>query len=201
MASKLTAPQRRVLRFLEQLVENGDPPPTYREICERFGYKSTKAAADHITALERKGLVKRRKGCSRGLRLVPKNIEIPLLGQIAAGLPREALTESTGSLSLNPASYGIRDASRAFALRVSGDSMIGRRIFDGDIVILEHEAIPQHGDIVAALINNESTLKTFLRKEGKVWLRAENPNYPDLMSGNDMQIQGVGRAVVRLLNK
>jgi SOS-response transcriptional repressor LexA len=78
--------------------------------------------------------------------------------------------------------------------------MIGRQIFEGDIVILEHEAIPRDGDIVAALIDNESTLKTFVQEEGKVWLRAENPLYPDLIPALDLQVHGVVRAVIRFFN-
>jgi repressor LexA len=79
--------------------------------------------------------------------------------------------------------------------------MVGRQIFDGDIVLLEHEAVPRNGDVVAALIDNESTLKTFVRRSGKVWLRAENPLYPDLVPASDLQVQGVGRAVIRFLSK
>ncbi len=79
--------------------------------------------------------------------------------------------------------------------------MIGRGIFDGDIVLLEHDAIPRHGDVVAALIDSESTLKTFIRKDGKTWLRAENPRYPDLIPAWDLRVQGVARAVIRDLNK
>ena len=79
--------------------------------------------------------------------------------------------------------------------------MIGRQIFEGDIVLLEHNAAPQQEEIVAALIDNESTLKTFVRKGGKVWLRAENPRYPDLIPAWDLQIHGVARAIIRLLRK
>jgi len=201
MAAALTNPQQMVLRFLEERNDNGKSPPTYREICKRFGYSSPKAAADHVAALERKGLVTRDKGHARGLRLVRKSAGIPLLGRIAAGTPREALTESNQYLALDPTCYGIRDRARAFALRVTGDSMIGRHIFDGDIVLLEQEVPPQNGDIVAALIDNESTLKTFICKGRKVWLRAENPLYPDLMPASDLRIQGVGRAVIRFLSK
>jgi repressor LexA len=201
MGRELTKSQRRVLRFLDERNENGEPPPTYREICKRFGYRSTKAAFDHVAALERKGFVKREKGFARGLQLVRKSTGIPLLGRIAAGPPHEALTASDERLNLDPAFCGIRDRSRAFALRVTGDSMIGRQIFEGDIVLLEHAATPRDGDIVAALIDNESTLKTFVHKEGKVWLRAENPLYHDLIPATDMQVQGVGRAVIRFLKK
>ncbi len=200
MSNDLTRPQQLVLRFLEERSENGEPPPTYREICEHFGYRSPKAAADHVTALERKGLVSREKRRSRGLRLVRRGIGIPILGHIAAGVPREAVAASNERLMLDPAFCGIRDRSRAFALRVMGHSMIGRLIFDGDIVLLEHGAVPRNGDIVAALVDNESTLKTFVRKGKRVWLRAENSRYPDLIPALDTQIQGVGRAVVRLLD-
>ena len=197
----LTKPQHLLKRFLEERVDNDEPPPTYREICARLGYKSTKAAADLVDALHKKGLVTIEKGRARGIRLTNRSVGIPLLGRIAAGLPGETFPESDQHLSLDPGFCGIRDRSRAFALRVIGDSMIGRQVFDGDIVLLEHHAIPQNGDLVAALIDNESTIKTFIRRSGKVWLRAENPSYPDLIPVLDMQVQGVGRAVIRVLSK
>lgn len=201
MVAKLTRPQELVLRFLEERCGNGEPPPTYREISARFGYRSPRAAADHVAALERKGLVVHEKRCARGLRLVQKNTGIPVLGSIAAGLPSEPFEDLSERLALDPTFCGIRDRSRAFALRVTGDSMIGRQIFQGDIVLFEHSTVPQDGDVVAALIDNESTLKTFVRKGRKVWLRAENPRYPDLVPASDLQVQGVGRAVIRLLSK
>jgi repressor LexA len=201
MVKELTSAQREVWLFLEERSEKGEPPPTYREICKRFGYKSPKAAFDHVVALEKKGYVMREKGFARGLRLVRKSTGIPLLGSIAAGLPDDALTTTRERLNLDPTFYGITDRSRAFALCVTGDSMIGRQIFEGDIVLLEHEVIPRDGDIVAALIDNESTLKTFVHKEGKVWLRAENPLFPGLIPAMDLQVQGIVRAVIRLLKK
>lgn len=201
MHTQLTTPQKLLQCFLQERDENGEPPPTYREICERFRYKSTKAAADVVAALERKGLVKREKGRARGIRLLQANVGVPLLGRISAGLPQEVLEDTDRRLAIDPTFYGIRDRSKAFALRVSGDSMIGRQIFDGDIVLLEQYARPENGDVVAALLDNESTLKTFLGTGSTVWLRAENPKYPDLIPATDLQIQGVGRAVIRFLNK
>ena len=201
MSDELTKSQGLVQRFFEERSESSDPPPTYRDICRRFGYKSPKAAFDHVAALIRKGYLTRKKGCARGVQLARKRTGIPLLGRIAAGLPREALTSSGERLNVDPTSYGITDRSRAFALCVTGDSMIGRQIFEGDIVLLEHEAIPRDGDVVAALIDNESTLKTFVHKEGKVWLRAENSLYPELIPAMDLQVQGIVRAVIRFLKK
>jgi repressor LexA len=201
MAAQLTKPQESVRRFLEERSENGEPPPTYREISEHLGYKSPRAAVDHVAALEKKGIVTHKKRRARGIRLVQKNIGVPMLGRITAGLPSEGLVVSSERLALDPTFYGIHDRSRAFALRVTGDSMVGRQIFDGDMVLLEHKAAPRNGDVVAALIDNESTLKTFVRRNGKVWLRAENTVYPDLIPASDLQVQGVGRAVIRFLSK
>lgn len=201
MGSELTKKQGLLLRFLEERIDKGESPPTYREICKRFGYGSPKAAFDLVVALEKKGFVKRERGFARGLHLVRQSAGIPMLGRIVAGLPHEALTTSGERLSLDPAFYGIPDRSRAFALRVTGDSMIGRQISEGDVVLLEHATVPRDGDIVAALIDNESTLKTFVHKEGKVWLRAENPLYPELVPAMDLQVQGIVRAVIRFLKK
>ena len=201
MVAKLTKRQESVLRFLEERSENGEPPPTYREISERFGYKSPRAAADHVAALEKKGVVTHEKRCARGIRLVQKTTGVPVLGSIAAGIPSEGFLVSSERLALDPTFYGIHDRARAFALRVAGNSMIGRQIFDGDLVLLEHGAVPRNGDVVAALIDNESALKTFVSRRGKVWLRAENPLYPDLLPASDLQVQGVGRAIIRFLNK
>jgi repressor LexA len=200
MTIEPTPSQRSILEFLEERSANGEAPPTYREICRRFGYRSPKAAADHVAALEKKGLLIRERGRSRGLRLVRRTSGVPVLGRIPAGWPSDAAQEVEQRLSIDPASFGIRERSKAFALRVTGDSMIGRQVFDGDIVLLEQGPIPRNGDIVAALIDHESTLKTLVRKDGKTWLRAENPLYPDLIPALDLQIQGVARAVIRFLN-
>jgi repressor LexA len=196
----LTRPQQLVLRFIEERLENGQPPPTYREICQQFGYKSPKAAADHVAALEKKGRIKREKGCSRGLRLTRKKDGIPLFGSISAGYPRDALSENGQRLVVDPRPFGILDPAKAFALRVKGDSMVGRQIFDGDIVVIDGQAEPKSNDIVAALIDNESTLKTFIKEGAKVWLRAENSKYSDLIPAFDLKIQGVARFVIHSIS-
>jgi repressor LexA len=84
-----------------------------------------------------------------------------------------------------------------FALQVRGDSMIGRHIMDGDIVVVEQGRTPRHEDVVAALIDRESTLKTFIVSRGKPYLRAENPRYPKLFPAEELLIQGVMVALVR----
>src|SRR5689334_20969426 len=123
MDSDLTSPQLQVLRFIEECLDNGEPSPTYREICKRFGYRSTKAAVDHVAALIKKGRIIRCSRRARGLRLVRNERGIPLLGRIAAGLPRETPSELENYLPFNPISFGIRGRAKAFAVRVTGDSM------------------------------------------------------------------------------
>jgi repressor LexA len=201
MRSDLTARQQEVLDFLKEQSTEGAPSPTYREICRHFGYKSPKAAFDHVVALGKKGLLSRAKGSARGIRLVQNVVGIPLFGFIAAGQPQEALTVPDERLNVDPTVYGIHDRSRAFALRVRGNSMIGRQILDGDIVLIEQGVAPRNGDIVAALIDREATLKTFIRQGRKVWLQAENPLFSDLIPVTDLQIQGVARAIIRFIGK
>jgi len=92
---------------------------------------------------------------------------------------------------------GFKPTRTTFALRVTGDSMIGKHICDGDIAVFEHMAQPRHGQIVAALIDRKSTLKTFLLKNGRPFLKAENPKYPAFIPSEELVIQGVFRALIR----
>ena len=91
----------------------------------------------------------------------------------------------------------FKPTPRTFALEVRGDSMTGKHILDGDLVVLEHGANPKPGDVVAALIDGESTLKTFLLRGTKPFLKAENPKYPDLIPAQELVIQGVLKLVIR----
>jgi repressor LexA len=193
-----TVKQRQVLDLFVQRWERGESPPTHREICERFGFKSPKAAADHIAALKRKGYLMDDPHHPRGVSLTEKAMGIPILGQIPAGQPVDTEEATTDYLTLNTKRLGISNRSNAYFLRVKGDSMTGRHIFDGDLVLVEKSKNCRNQDVVAALIDNESTLKTLIRKDGVTWLRSENPKYPDLIPAWDLQIQGVARGVFRL---
>jgi repressor LexA len=124
-------------------------------------------------------------------------MDIPLFGSIPAGLPQAREQEAEGCVSVDIESIGFKPTRNSFALRVTGDSMIGRHILDGDVVLLEHGPEPRNGQVVAALIDGESTLKTFVVKGGKPYLRAENPKYPDLIPAQELMIQGVFKALIR----
>jgi repressor LexA len=123
--------------------------------------------------------------------------DIPVYGSIPAGFADDRKQEAKGCVSIDIETLGLKPTPRTFALEVRGDSMIGRHILDGDLVVLEHGRTPRHGDVVAALIDNESTLKTFVTERGKPFLRAENPRYPKMIPAHELVIQGVMVALIR----
>jgi len=206
--NELTDIQRQVFDFVRGKVVAGRPTPTPREVAAEFGWSSKRAAECHIEALIRKGWLASEPGKARSLRLVDVAqvvrrvvVEIPLFGSIPAGFGREREQEAGECIPVTIDSIGFKPTRNTFALRVSGDSMIGRHICDGDIVVLEHGPDPRPGQIVAALIDRKSTLKTFVAKNGRPFLKAENPKYPDLIPLEELMIQGVVRAVLRTLGK
>jgi repressor LexA len=202
--SELTRRQRQVLEFIQEVQRVGEAAPTLREIAAHFGFKSTRAVADHLAALKRKGCLESEAGKARSLRVISplaklrsRIVDIPLFGSIPAGLPQAREQDAEGCVSVDIESIGYKPTRNAFALRVTGDSMIGRHILNGDFVILEHGPEPGNGQIVAALIDGASTLKTFVLKGGKPYLKAENPKYPDLIPAQELMIQGVVKALIR----
>lgn len=201
----LTHVQRRVFDFIASALQSGGPP-THREIAAHFGFASRRSAQDHVRALVAKGWLSSQPGKARSLRLGPSAgpargtvVDIPLVGSIPAGLGADREERADGCVSVDVATLGFKPGPRTFALQVTGDSMIGKHILDGDTVILEHGADPRPGQIVAALIDGKSTLKTYVETRGKAWLRAENPKYPALVPAEELMIQGVVRMVLRKL--
>jgi repressor LexA len=124
-------------------------------------------------------------------------VNIPLLGHIPAGFAQNREQEVIGCVSLDVESAGFTPSQNTFALQVKGDSMIARHIEPGDIIILERGPQPRDGQIVSALIDGEVTLKTFVQRKGKSYLKAENPKYPDMLPTHELTIQGVFRGLIR----
>lgn len=209
----LTLRQQEMLGFIQVYLRDNGYWPSIREIQGHFDFKSTNAVMGHLRALEKKGYISRIPGQARTFRITyqsddqkPKGamdvvrVDMELLGQIAAGYPDGVETSGEiARLQLDESNARLYRTRRSFALKVSGDSMVDAGIFEGDIVILEPR-LPNDGDIVAALIDNETTLKRFVQKGGKPpFLKAENPRYPKLHPVSELVIQGVARAVVRNL--
>jgi repressor LexA len=204
MSNELSKRQSAVLRVIEARQAAGKPTPSFREIGEELGIENVSAVAKHVTALRRKGFLSEGDGKSRSLQVLSPLralqravVHIPLFGSIPAGFAQKQEQDAEGCVSVDVESVGFKPTRNTFALRVNGDSMIGRHIVSGDIVVLEHGPEPRHGQVVAALIDGESTLKTFVRKGNKFYLKAENPKYPDLIPAEELMIQGVFKALIR----
>jgi repressor LexA len=121
---------------------------------------------------------------------------IRLLGEIPAGFPVESAELDEFSLGIDLAVFGIRNLAEVFALKVRGESMNGAQIADGDTIILQ-KRLPKNGDIVAALIDGETTLKRYLVEAGQPFLKAENPAYPNLIPATELTVQGVMIGLLR----
>ena len=193
--------QQMVLGFIEQYQGENQRPPTIREIQDHCGFKSPRAVSYILEKLEEAKLIIR-QAHSRGVQLTKprtasSGIQLPLFASIPAGIPDEFDgSEAPETLRFIPTTLGISNPSRAFAVRVRGDSMIDAGIFSGDIVVLENkEAKP--GDIVAALIDGENTLKRLIKENDRVYLKAENDRYPDLEPVDTLSIQGVVVSILR----
>jgi repressor LexA len=199
--AELTTRQQEVLDFIRQQQQQTGFPPSSREIQAYFGFQSQTAAMNHLRALERKGVINRTPGKARSavdpnIRFLSGFRSIPILGQIPAGMPSESSEWSGSKLGVDLAAFGVESRAEVFAVTVIGDSMIGAQIADGDTVLLQ-KRVPKNGEIVAALIDGESTLKRYLVDHGEPFLKAENPLYPNLLPAAELVIQGVMIGLLR----
>ena len=201
---ELTKRQQEVLSFIEVTRTRDGNSPTLREIANHFGFRSPKAAADHVSALQRKGFLSAPARKARALRVISPwekmlelVIHIPVYGSIPAGYADTREQEPLSCLTVDVRSLGVRPSAKAYALQVRGDSMTGKGILDGDMVVIEPDRPPRTGDVVAALIDGESTLKTLVTERGNACLRAENPRYPKLYPARELRTQGVMVALIR----
>jgi repressor LexA len=220
-ATGLTPRQQRVLATIKDSIEKRGYPPSMREIGEAVGLTSSSSVAHQLKVLEEKGFLKRDPHRPRALEVflpevmaarrslgtaeesaydetgvgdsVPAASYVPLVGRIAAGGP--ILAEERYE-DVFPLPKQLVGDGELFLLEVSGDSMIDAAICHGDYVVIKKEQTADNGEIVAALIDGEATVKTLQRKDGKVWLLPHNPNY-DPIDGTNATILGKVTAVLR----
>ncbi len=209
----LTPRQRRILEVIRNdLLERGYPP-SIREIADRVGLASSSSAAHQLKVLQTKGFLfrdptarapsrcdspsrcrrpRRPPASTRTTNRAPA-VQVPILGRIAAGGPilAEQVVEDVFALPRQLVGEGT-----LFLLEVRGDSMIEAAICDGDYVVVRQQPDASNGDIVAALLGDEATVKTFKRTPGQVWLLPHNPAYEPI-DGNDASILGKVVAVLR----
>lgn len=195
----LTPRQKEILTFIEQYIRDNNYPPTVRETARAFSI-SVKGAYDHLKALEKKGHIKTGIKRSRSIELIvpPQGdtpvVQIPLLGEIAAGRPIFADENFERTISI-PSEF-ITSRQPHFALRVKGDSMIGAGILSGDIAIIELCETARNGEIVVALLEENVTLKRLFIEQNRYRLQAENPRYAPIYT-QDMRILGRLRGIYR----
>ena len=193
---KVTENEKMVFEFIKDRIEEGYPP-TVREICAEFGFKSTSTAHRYINNLTAKGLLEKGNNQNRAIRLTGGNgMEIPLVGTVTAGIPITAIEEITDYISFQPARHY---SNPLFALKVRGESMINAAILDGDMVVIEQTPYAENGDIVCALVDNESaTIKTFYKEDGHYRLQPENDTMDPIIV-DEVSILGKVVGVVRYL--
>ena len=196
----LTDRQKGILEFIQSEQREKGITPSTREIQHHFGYASQTSVMQYLGALERKGFLNRHARKARALITPVQKVritDIPIYGEIPAGMATLTEENIEGHVSLDTGSVNASKNGRTFALRVRGDSMIDAHILDGDLVILEDRKDVQNGDIVAALIDGETTLKRYVMEHGRPYLKAENPLFPDLVPARELRIQGVMISLVR----
>jgi repressor LexA len=222
-ATGLTPRQQRVLAHIKDSIEKRGYPPSMREIGEAVGLTSSSSVAHQLRVLEEKGFLKRDPNRPRALEVflpevmaarrslgtveetsydetgigdaAPPATYVPVVGRIAAGGP--ILAEERIE-AVYPLPKELVGDGTLFLLEVAGDSMVEAAICDGDYVVIRQQPTADNGDIVAALIDGEATVKTFQRKAGQVWLLPHNPAY-DPIDGNNATVLGVVTAVLRKL--
>jgi repressor LexA len=200
MSKELTDKQQIILNYIREKINESGFPPTVREIGDRFGI-TVKGAYDHLKAIEKKGHIRTEQNKSRAIVVlgeegtVPASsgISIPLIGRIAAGSPILADENIEDYLTFPEEMFG---SGEFFALNVSGDSMIEGGIFDGDIAIIKKQNIANNGDIVAALLEDEATLKVFQKTSDSIKLLPKNSAYKPI-EGKEFTVLGKLAAIFR----
>lgn len=200
----LTDRQEAIFNYLLEHIDERGYPPSIRDIMRHFGFKSPKAAADHLAALERKGFIRRTPELSRAIevpaRTAPaararraRTVEVPLVGRIAAGEPLLAVENIEDVLTLDA---NLLPAEGTFLLRVVGDSMVDAHIVEGDYILVKPQESAAPGEIVVALIGNEATVKRFFPEGNRVRLQPENPRHkPIIVARQDEDLRIIGKVI------
>lgn len=194
--------QKQILDFISQYIQKSGYSPTLTEIAEAIGVSSLATVHEHLTTMEKKGVIKRYEGSVRGIELIDKKlgqitkgIELPILGYIAAGRPIEPFTDPNASIQISPTL--LTGKKRSFVLQVKGDSMVEDNILEGDYVVIEEQETANNGDIVVALLENGfATLKKFFKEATRIRLEPSNSKMSPIFTKN-VKIQGRVVGIIR----
>jgi repressor LexA len=196
----LTKRQKQLVDFLDASIRKNGYAPTLGEIGEHFGLTSLATIHKHLTNLERKGLIRRKRNRSRALEVAPRHrqapaLDLPLLGRVAAGAPIETV-EQSDAIAVPEEMVG---KGEAFVLQVKCDSMVEEGILDGDFIVVQARNQAENGETVVALVRGEATVKRFYRERGgAIRLQPANAEMSPIMArARDVEIRGVVVAVMR----
>ena len=198
---RISDKQREILEFMKQEILNKGYPPTVRELCDAVHLKSTSSIHSHLETLEKNGYIRRDPSKPRAIEIVDDNfnltrrevVNVPVVGSIAAGQPLLAIQNIDNYFPI-PAEYMPNQDT--FMLHVKGESMINAGIFDGDVISVKQQSTARNGEIVAALVDDSATVKTFYKEEGHIRLQPENDSMEPIIVP-DCQILGVVFGVFR----
>lgn len=204
MNESLTEKQQLLFDFIEQYQMQHGKSPTIKEMREYFNVSSDNSILKHLKGLEEKGYIVK-DDTPRGIKLLSSikekldeitgQFKLPLVGFIPAGTP--TIKEEFIDDWISVGSDFVSDPKNCFLLKVTGDSMINAGIFEGDLVVVDRKKEARNGDIVVALVDGGNTVKTLVKKGGKTYLKAENPNYSDIIPEENLEIQGVVLHLIR----
>ncbi len=182
-----------ILNYIRSRSGN-EVPPTVREICRELGIKSTSTAHRYLGELEERGYISKSEGLNRSIRLGrgESPIMVPLVGGVTAGQPALAVEEHTDYVPY----YSRSGAGDFFALRIKGESMIKAGILDGDVIVVRRTASAENGQIVVALMEDETTVKRFFRENGRFRLQPENDSMEPIYA-DELSVLGIVVACVR----
>jgi len=209
MATILYKRQKEILDYIEQMILKYGYAPTLTEIAQHFNLSSLATVHEHLSVLEKKGLIRRYKGAVRGIEVLEKEkletekiaaafIELPVLGFIACGEPIEPYTDPNATIGVNASL--VRPGDQSFVLQAKGDSMIDDGILSGDYVVVREQKNANNGDIVVAVLKNGfATLKRFYREASRIRLQPANITMSPIYV-TDVEIRGKVVAVIRQFN-
>lgn len=185
MKRDLTKIQNSILEYISEVILSRQIPPTLLEIAKKFGYKNRSTVAQHLKSLEKKGYIVRKPRLSRSIELKISDkflIPRPIVGEVAAGNPLQIYPDAIDTIELPIA---IKIPKDSFLLKVKGNSLEDAYIFNGDVIIVNPNKIPENGKIVVAIIEDSAVVKRFYRDNGNIILKSENPNYEPIVINSD----------------
>ena len=203
----LSDKQREILAFLHETITRVGYPPSMREICDAVGLTSVSSVSHQLTQLELRGFIRRDPNLNRAIEILVELegnpdavrvsdedvVNVSLVGRIAAGIP---ITADQNVEAVFPLPRQVVGQGNVFMLKVQGDSMIDAAICDGDYVVVREQQTAENGDIVAAMLNDEATVKVFKQRDGKTWLLPRNSAYEPI-DGDYAKVLGKVVAVIR----